>query len=265
MRISEQVDKLLDEVQAILLSILVKLGPFFVAMMPALFTAYAIYYTYQQDAGHDLALFFAVVVGLAMETVGIIATHTAIDLYNGKESGAVQAGKFWLMLLLVPVYVVGVAGTVYYSENAFTPLVKSLGVASPFLTCIVYIAVALARDLSRVSQHQERQSQQGRADKQEGKQYKRQLELRKLELEQERLLKEQELSAQVQIEQARVLAQSQHESQHKQPGAEREPAQASIVICPDCGRDDFDTVQGLNAHKRFCPAQKEKVNGNGNH
>lgn len=149
--IPQRFDHFLDAIQAILMSFLVKLGPFFVALMPALFTAYSIFYTFQQEAGATLALCFAVVVGLAMETVGIVATHTTIDLYNAKQQGIIEPVKFKVMGWLVPIYVLGVSSVIYFSEDAFTPLVKGLGVASPFLTCTVYVAVALARDLARIA------------------------------------------------------------------------------------------------------------------
>jgi len=150
----QRFDRFLDAIQALLMSFLVKLGPFFVALMPALFTAYSIFYTFQPEAGFTLALSFAVVVGLAMETVGIVATHTAIDLYNAKQQGIIEPVKFQVMSWLVPIYVLGVSLVIIFSEDAFTPLVKGLGVASPFLTCTVYIAVALARDLARIAAKQ---------------------------------------------------------------------------------------------------------------
>ncbi len=148
-------DDVLDSIQAILMSILVKIGPFFVALCPASFTAYAIYKTFQTEAGHNLALFFAIVVGIAWEAVGIISTHTATDLYNAAQEGKTQPVKFWLMVCLIPVYVIGVAAVVGFSQDAFTPLVKGLGVASPFLTCVVYVAVALARDIHQTESKQE--------------------------------------------------------------------------------------------------------------
>lgn len=150
----QRFDRFLDAIQALLMSFLVKLGPFFVALMPALFTAYSIFYTFQPEAGFTLAMCFAVVVGLAMETVGIVATHTTIDLYNAKQQGIIEPLKFKVMSWLVPIYVLGVASVIVFSEDAFTPLVKGLGVASPFLTCTVYIAVALARDLAQVATKQ---------------------------------------------------------------------------------------------------------------
>lgn len=183
-------DRFLDAIQAILMSVLVKLGPFFVALMPALFTAYSIFHTFKDEAGIYLALFFAVVVGVAIETVGIVATHTAIDLYNAKQQAIIEPVKFQLMAWLVPAYVIGVAVVVGFSEDAFTPLVKGLGVASPFLTCIVYIAVALARDLARIEAKYARLDSRQTHIEDEARQWQREKERLELELKhQERLAK----------------------------------------------------------------------------
>lgn len=204
-------DSFLDAIQAIIMSLLTKLGPFFVALMPALFTAYAIFHTFKDEAGPDLAMFFAVVVGLAMETVGIVATHTAIYLYNAKEEGIIQPVKFNLMVWLVPVYVIGVALVVGFSKDAFTPLVKGLGVASPFLTCIVYVAVALARDISRV------QSQQ--ADKEE-KQDRSQQDNLAWEREKERLemeMKHKEKLARIEAKKAKSRPQPETQNRTEPP------------------------------------------------
>lgn len=152
--LTQTFDNLLDAIQSVIMSILTKLGPFTVALMPASFTAYAIYHTFEPSAGARLALFFALVVGLAWETVGIVACHTAIDLYNAAEDKLIQPVKFWLMLALIPIYVLGVAGVVFFSQDAFVPLVKGLGIASPFLTAITYTAVALARDIRRIEAKQ---------------------------------------------------------------------------------------------------------------
>lgn len=154
-QIIHKFDEILDLIQGILLSVLVKIGPFFVALMPAMFTAYATYHTFAIEADHRLALFFGLVVGVAIETVGIVATHSAVDLYNAWQTGITQPIKFFVMAALVPVYVVTVALIVYFAPNAFTDLVRGLGIGSPFLTCIVYIAVALAGDIRRIEAKQE--------------------------------------------------------------------------------------------------------------
>lgn len=247
----QAIDGALDDLQAILLSVLIKLGPFAVALMPSLFTAYAIYHTFESEAGPMLALSFAVVVGLAFETVGIVSTHTAIDLYNGWSEGRIQAFKAWLMALLVPVYVLGVAGAVLYSENAFTDLVKALGVVSPFLTVIVYIAVALARDLSKAEQKKLAEQGAERSIKQEERAFERELKRERLQMEHDLRLKQLEVSAQVQVEQSKVATLASTANQ---------VASTSQHSC-NCGRD-FSTVQALNAHTRFC-SNKAEVATNG--
>lgn len=186
----QKFDTFLDAIQSILMSLLVKLGPFFVALMPALFTAYSIFHTFKEEAGYYLALFFAVVVGVAIETVGIVATHTAIDLYNAKQQEIIEPVKFQVMAWLVPVYVIGVASVVSFSGDAFTPLVKGLGIASPFLTCIVYIAVALARDLSRIETKQSLSDERQAIIEAEDRQWQREKERLELDLKhRERLAK----------------------------------------------------------------------------
>ena len=253
---SKEFDAILDEIQAIILSLLTKLGPFAVALMPALFTAYAIFHTFKSDAGNALAYAFAIVVGLAMETVGIVATHTSVDLYNGWQSGAIKPVKFWLMVLLVPFYVLAVAGVVFFSGDAFTPLIKSLGIASPFLTCVVYVAVALARDLSKIERSEEQTSKQGLQIELENRRHKQALELKQMDLEQARELKRIDANARVQIEQSKADA----EIARAEAQAKAEPAEPAFVpaqsqhnfICEDCGRNGFGTIQALNAHQRFC-------------
>src|SRR5262245_14837591 len=102
----QKFDSFLDAIQAILMSLLVNLWPLFFALMPASFTDYSIFHTFQGEAVYYLALFFALVVGLAMETVGIVATHTAIDLYNAKQQQIIEPVKFQVMAWLVPAYVI---------------------------------------------------------------------------------------------------------------------------------------------------------------
>ena len=148
---TEHLDKILDDIQASILSFLIKLGPFAVALMPSLFTGYAVYGIFKSE-GRLLAILFAVIIALAVETVGIVSTHTAIELYNAWQLKQADWVKLALMVGLVPVYIICVSGTILYADEAFNDLVQALGVASPFLTCIVYIAVALARDLHRIKQ-----------------------------------------------------------------------------------------------------------------
>lgn len=284
--IPQRIDSFLDDIQAVLLSFLVKLGPFFVALMPALFTGYAIFYTFEKEAGRVLAIAFALTVALAIETVGIVATHTAIDLYNGWRSKAIDGIKVLLMIGLVPFYILGVAGTVWFAKEAFSQLVWALGIVSPFLTCIVYIAVALARDLTNIKQRVDNQQQVESEQSREDRAYKRDIERLKLRMEQERQLKEMEIAAQTQVEQSKItaqakqtelaskielkrleadLAQQRRQAELDQARIAQEQIRASLIICDRCGKDDFKTVQARNAHLQFCPGKKETVSENGSH
>lgn len=147
-------DNTLDAISAMIVSFLIKLGPYTVALMPALFTSYSIFNVFKSDAGEWLAFIFAITVALGFETVGIVSTHVALDLYNASDNGLVKPVKFYLMAILIPVYTIGVALVVYFSGEAFTDLVRGLGVASPFLTTIVYIAIALAGDIRKAEAKQ---------------------------------------------------------------------------------------------------------------
>ena len=127
---SKAVNDVLDLIQAVLISLLIKLGPFFVALMPASFTGYA---TYQIFIGFGenwlLALAYALIVAAGFETVGIVVTHTAIDLYNALLAKQITPAKFWTMLLMIPVYAVAVIGVIWWSETTFPPLVKGIAFA----------------------------------------------------------------------------------------------------------------------------------------
>jgi hypothetical protein len=155
----KQFDHYLDNIQFILLSILVKLGPFFVALTPALFTFWAVFILFLKSLAGDkqpsflifcVAFFFGLVPAFSIEAVGIVVVHTASDLWDYAERGKTTKAKFWLMTALIPFYVLGVALVVGLSGDTFPPLVKNLGIASPFLTVIVYTAVSLNRSLLNV-------------------------------------------------------------------------------------------------------------------
>lgn len=207
--LTQVLDEIFDGIQAILLSFLLKLGPFAVALMPALFTGYAIYSIFAEVAGVELAMIFAVVVAFAIETVGIVISHTAIGQYNGWRRGKVDTFKVWLMVFLVPFYIGSVSGTVLFAEDAFHSLVQALGIASPFLTCSVYIAVALARDLQSIEQAEE--NEQEKAETRQRDAETRTEEARKRreqnEFELERFRIEQETKAKIEIAKAEATRQ----------------------------------------------------------
>lgn len=162
---TKEIERTLDLIQEILLSLLIKLGPFFVALMPSMFTGYSIYYSFEESAGHRTALTFAFVVAVAVETVEIVITHIAVSLYNGWQERLIQPAKFWVMATMVPIAALTISLTIANSGEAFEPLIRSLGIASPFLTVMVNMAVALSRDLKGAVSKREREEAEIRQEK----------------------------------------------------------------------------------------------------
>ena len=183
-----KVDTFFLAIQEIVLSFLIRVGPLFIAAMPAMFTSWSVYHSFEPE-NKEIALWFAIVVGIAVEAVGILVVHTTVDLYASWKAGYSEKGKFVIMLLLVPIYVAVVSGTVYFSGDAFSGLVRNLGIASPFLTTITYTAVALTFEARRVQREmgkderaEEVKESQTRADELAEIQYQRDKELKQQDL-----------------------------------------------------------------------------------
>lgn len=245
MDIAQTIDDYLDTTQAIILSFLVKLGPFFVALMPALFTGYAVYHIFKPDAGEFVALFFALVVSVAVETVGIVSVHTTIDLYNGMEAGHIKPVKFWVMFLMVPFYVIVIIFTIGFAGDTFPKLVQALGLGAPILTVIVYTAVVLNQDSERIKREIDSTRQAEQVVEQGGARHKQAVELEELRLSY--ALREVQT-----VERARVKIEAGTIA--PEPALVlAEPARASTQTCPECNQEGIsNTIQGMNAHKRFC-------------
>lgn len=143
-------DRALAVLQGWILSILKRLGIFAVAAMPATFTSVAVYILLLNSPTPELALPISIIVGFALETVGIVIVHIAAELYNGMRDGKIAPAKFKLLAGLVPVYGLLVSLIVWFSESAFSDLVRAIGIASPWLAIIIYIAIALANDLETI-------------------------------------------------------------------------------------------------------------------
>lgn len=238
MNFAQKFDNKLNIFQALLLSLLTKLGPFTVALMPSLFTGYAIYSVFAEEAGPFIAGLFALVAVIAIETVAIVVTHTALDLYNAWREKQIEIVKVVLMMFLIPFYVLGVAGAVYFSEDAFVPLVKALGVVSPLLTCIVYISVALAQDVQKIKTQAALEQTEQKESKKEDLAFARELKRKQQEQEHELRLKQLEATTQVQL--AQVALPKQEVSKQEQD-----------VICPFCSEEQ-KSIKALNAHKGHC-------------
>lgn len=191
-QIAEIINEFLDLTQSLLVNLILKWGPFFVAGMPASFTGYATFQIFHNfDADNLLALVFATIVAGGFETVGIVVTHTCISLYNALSVGQIKSTKFWVMLLMVPVYVVSVIGVIWFSEDTFPPLIKGIAFASPIFTVIVYTAVALSRDLSNITNRLESKVDTEQAKLNDEKAWQRKKEQDHIDFEREQRMRQQ--------------------------------------------------------------------------
>lgn len=254
MNFAQKFDHKLNIFQSVVLSLLTKIGPFFVALMPSCFTAYSVYFVFEQKAGEYIAVLFSLIVAIAIEAVAIVVTHTALDLYNAYREQQIELLKVVLMCFLIPFYVIAVAAAVYFSGDAFDPLVKSLGMASPLLTCIVYLSVALAQDVLRVKNKVAQEQGEQKESKKEQAAFARELRRQQLQQEHEQRLKMLELQAQVEL--AKVQSTMQQESKEEQE-IEQAP------ICPFCSSEQ-KSKKALNAHLGHCKMRaktEQSVNG----
>ena len=127
---NQAIDEFFALIETILPSLVARLGPFVVALMPSLFTGYSVYETLYQKAGAELAFIFALAVAVAIECAGIYLGHNAVRI----------SGWGWL---LAGLYVLGVWGIVVFGHAAFSGLSLGIGLFSPVLVLSVYISHAL--------------------------------------------------------------------------------------------------------------------------
>jgi biotin operon repressor len=170
-------DDRLKTVETNILAILSRLGPFFVALIPAIFTGYAVAASFEGPAW--LGNIFATITALGIEVTGIKVIHTCVIMY---ESG--HRGRGFIMALASLVYGVTVGAIVIYAHDAFTPLAAALGAGSPVLAMLAYLAVGLHRhleDKTRSSSEALTKAQQQQQDKEtQAAMMSHQLELAKI-------------------------------------------------------------------------------------
>lgn len=138
-------ERILKAIQKMILDVLTTLGPFITALMPASFTFIAVHDMFGYK-GETISLILAILAALSIESVGIVTSHRAVDMYNAADKGLVQPVKFKISLFLIPVYVLSVVGIMLFAREFFDSLSLAIGIASPFMTLAVYIAMALGRD-----------------------------------------------------------------------------------------------------------------------
>lgn len=131
--IAKEIENLFRTLQGIIIAALVYFGAFVVAAVPAVFTGMGVAALFADVTSYSTLIGW--LIGIALEVVNIIIIHTASEFYSDKPTG-----RFWILVGLIPIYVFGVEWVMYYSDDAFPELVRSLGMVSPFFAIAVFIA-----------------------------------------------------------------------------------------------------------------------------
>jgi hypothetical protein len=193
------VDSTLATLSSNLVSLAMLLGTLTVAAVPALFTGYSIYSLTLSTWGEWMAVSAGWVFGIGLETVGMVTSNVALKLYRAWREGKVLLEEFLLTLVLMLAYVATVVLVILYVENLPVTL-QAVGVGSPFLTVVLYIARGLYLDhanreaVARLVDMTDRQVQQ-QID-QEERQHRREIDRLRLENQHQRKLEKLRLESQ---------------------------------------------------------------------
>jgi hypothetical protein len=175
----ESVDIVLGVISANIVSMFMLLGTVIIALVPAIFTGYAVYSITLDVWGFGLSFFTGLAFAIGLEAVGMTTSNVALHLYRSWRRGVGMVEEFIIAASLMLVYVVIVCLVVVFVES-LEPTLKAIGVASPFLAVILYIARGLYLD------HKQEESQ----SRIEAKEYQLQQEkISVLKIEQDQALK----------------------------------------------------------------------------
>lgn len=169
--------------------------------------------------------FIATTVGIlsaiGLELIGILAGHACIEYIKQKQVfPALLAGVILLAYTGIGIYELqGTIGAVLY-----------------LIAPMVYILVGMQSVINETSQQQ-----------QEDKAHERKIEARKQQLDHQLKLADKRIK----LEKAKAKLQ---QASIEQEQAKHEPVVKQVVVC-SCGKE-FATVQGKNAHLRFCKVRQ---------
>ena len=256
-QISKEVDDLFRTLQGIIIAGLIYFGAFIVAAVPAVITGMGVAQLFREVTQY--AGLIGWLIGIALEVVNIVVIHTASEFYSDKPTG-----RFWILVGLIPVYVIGVEWVVYHSDGAFPELVKSLGYVSPFFAIAVFIAVMFnqwhkATVARAEGEKEDATRQQTERDKLE---IERQMERERIELEHqqemERLAMEQRHTERM----ARIEAKKGEISDTKSPrnfAKKRTSKEEKREIALNIVRE-FPTVSGAELGRRLDASERTGQN-----
>jgi small-conductance mechanosensitive channel len=153
--------KILDEIQSAILSLLIGIGVFTVPFMPAMFLGYAVFNFYKNELG----LTFGIISAIVLEIVGIVIAEIGLETIDAWQENLIKGWKATLMMMFMPIVAIIIACVVYFSEDAFPPVIKGLAIAGAFLATMVYVSIAIHRGNIRVRKQKELEKAERKAER----------------------------------------------------------------------------------------------------
>lgn len=130
-----------DQLQTIQIQLAKSWGPIGLAMIPALFTGYEVYYLFPNSG--LWAFIFAFVVSTGLELGSFLVINTALELSLNRKY--FRAGFMWILSLSWCSLVAWIIYTGY--ANTVPELITNLGTGGPFAAFIGYIALTFDKQL----------------------------------------------------------------------------------------------------------------------
>jgi hypothetical protein len=190
-------------IQGVLVSFASMIAPWAVPLAPAAFAAYAVYGTALKQMDPGIAWWVGVATAIGLETVGISAAHTTVDLYNAWRDGRSDKLKVFVGTGLVLAYFVAGISVILLLEG--TPLaVKVVGTGAFVLALISYIGQVLRADVRRIARNEqvESQAENLRLD------HELRADAERIRLDHERAMQKDRLNAEIRLEKQRTLAEA---------------------------------------------------------
>lgn len=140
-------DNITNTLTANLVSLMILVGTFAMAAVPALMTGISVYFFTIQQWGQSLALLMSVASGVGIEAVGISSAFVALKLYNDWRANPEQGRTRLVVSISLAVgYAIAVGGIIVAIDNMPRAMV-GFGAVSPWLALMLYTARGLYQDV----------------------------------------------------------------------------------------------------------------------
>lgn len=162
----ESVDIVLGVISSNIVSLFMLIGTVTIAIVPAIFTGFAVYSLTVDIWGYWLSFTAGVVFAFGLEAVGMTTSNVALHLYRSWRGGKGLLEEFVIASILMLVYVITVVLVILFVEELPLTL-KAIGISSPFLAVILYVARGLYLDHKMAETKERIESEDLREEKRE--------------------------------------------------------------------------------------------------